>query len=243
MSHDSHPRSSEPVDRSAQENPGELLFRNNLATVEWAIRFVCQKHGLSPEEAEEFSSHVRLKLMENGYAVLCKFRGDSKLATFLVSTISYRCHDYRNARWGKWRPSAKAVRLGGHAPLIEQLTHRDDHRDDEAFEILRTNQRVVITRAEFEAILAQLPSFLNDLSAAYLARAATNGNPDDGQRALQAADQALVVNAAMPEALFNRARALEALDRADDARRAWQAYLQVDRESPWAREAADHCRC
>jgi RNA polymerase sigma factor (sigma-70 family) len=151
----SHPHSSE---EGKPENPGELLFKNNLSTIDWAIRHVCQKHGLSIEEAEEFRAHVHLKLMDDGYAVLRKFRGDSKLATFLVSTISYRCQDYRNALWGKWRPSAKAVRMGGQAPLIEQLTHRDDHTDDEAFEILRMNHRVTITRAEFEAILAQLPA-------------------------------------------------------------------------------------
>jgi anti-sigma factor RsiW len=87
------------------------------------------------------------------------------------------------------------------------------------------------------------PGFLSDLSAAYLARAARSGSPDDGRLALEAADRALLVNAAMPEALFNRALALDGLDRADDARRAWQAYLKVDRDSPWGREAADRCGC
>ncbi len=139
-------------------NPGETLFRNHLEVVEWAIRFVCQKHGLSAEETEDFSSHVRLKLMDDDYAALRKFRGESKLSTFLVATISYRFLDYRNALWGKWRPSAKAVRLGVEARLIEQLTHRDEYTDDEAFEILRTNHHLTLTRAEFEAILAQLPS-------------------------------------------------------------------------------------
>ena len=68
-------------------NPGETLFRNHLEVVEWAIRFVCQKHGLSAEETEDFSSHVRLKLMDDDYAALRKFRGESKLSTFLVATI------------------------------------------------------------------------------------------------------------------------------------------------------------
>jgi RNA polymerase sigma factor (sigma-70 family) len=170
--HKTHPAPPDPDNRqrpveppvldagapSPPVNPGEALFRSNLEVVEWAIQFVCQKHGLSVEEAEDFSSHVRLKLMDDDYAALRKFRGESKLSTFLVATISYRFLDYRNALWGKWRPSAKAVRLGVDARLIEQLTHRDEYSDDEAFEILRTNHHRNITRPEFEAILGQLPS-------------------------------------------------------------------------------------
>jgi len=119
---------------------------------------VGRRHGLSLDEAEDFASHARLKLMENGYAVLRKFQGRCKLETFLVSTLGHALLDYRIAKWGRWRPSAKAVRLGPPAALIEQLLHRDGHTADEAFELLRVNHGVQVTRTGFEAIVARLPS-------------------------------------------------------------------------------------
>jgi len=85
------------------------------------------------------------------------------------------------------------------------------------------------------------PSFQNDLAAAYLARAARTGNADDLRLALQAADRALAVAPAMPEALFNRALALYHAGAKPEAQRAWQAYLAVDPGSEWAREARAKC--
>jgi RNA polymerase sigma factor (sigma-70 family) len=137
---------------------GEALFQNNLGTIEKALRFVCRRHRLSLDEAEDFASHGRLKLMENGYAVLRKFQGRCKLETFLVSTLGHALLDYRIAKWGRWRPSAKAIRLGPPAALIEQLLYRDGHSADEAFELVRVNHGIHVTRADFEAILAALPS-------------------------------------------------------------------------------------
>jgi RNA polymerase sigma factor (sigma-70 family) len=147
----------DPPDPGDGENPGEVLFRNNLETIDRAIRFVCGRHRLMPEEAEDFASHARLELMANGYARLRKFRRESELATFLVTTTSRILLDVRNAAWGKWRSSAEALRIGPPAPLIEQLIVRDGYSADEAFEMLRTNCGVDIPRAGFEAILTRLP--------------------------------------------------------------------------------------
>ncbi|HEX8410930.1 MAG TPA: CHAT domain-containing protein [Thermoanaerobaculia bacterium] len=61
-------------------------------------------------------------------------------------------------------------------------------------------------------------------------------------QALAAADAALRINPALPEALFNRALILEHLGLRDAARAAWQRYLTVDADSPWAREAEQHRR-
>ena len=81
------------------------------------------------------------------------------------------------------------------------------------------------------------PLFENDLAAAYLARGTRSGRADDLSRALAAADRALQLRPAFAEAAFNRALALEALHRPDETRAAWDAYLKVDAESEWAREA------
>ena len=86
------------------------------------------------------------------------------------------------------------------------------------------------------------PKILSDLAAAYLARAARGGSTDDVSRALTAANRALEIDRLMPEALFNRALALELSRMTGDARIAWQAYLTIDDRSGWADEARTRLR-
>ena len=65
---------------------------------------------------------------------------------------------------------------------------------------------------------------------------------DDASRALTAANRALEIDRLMPEALFNRALALQTVGKTDDARIAWQAYLTIDDRSGWADEARARLR-
>ena len=82
----------------------------------------------------------------------------------------------------------------------------------------------------------------SDLSAAYLARATAASRSDDFAKGLAAANRAINVSRVTPEALFNRAYALERLSLLGDARDAWRAYLVVDNQSGWADEARAHLR-
>ena len=77
----------------------------------------------------------------------------------------------------------------------------------------------------------------NDLAAAYLAVAAGGGEKAALSRALAAADRAIQLDADRPEAYFNRALILEELNLRDQAREAWQKYLELDSSSPWSIEA------
>ena len=86
------------------------------------------------------------------------------------------------------------------------------------------------------------PKILNDLAAAYLARAARTDSTDDASRAVAAANRALEIDRLMPEALFNRGLALQMLGNTGDARIAWQAYLTIDDKSGWADEARTRLR-
>jgi tetratricopeptide (TPR) repeat protein len=78
---------------------------------------------------------------------------------------------------------------------------------------------------------------LSDLSAAYLVRAARRNDTADLVLARTAAEGALRIDGRLPEALFNRALALERLSLIDEARQAWEDYLKVDASSGWASEA------
>jgi tetratricopeptide (TPR) repeat protein len=77
----------------------------------------------------------------------------------------------------------------------------------------------------------------SDLAAAYLARLKAGGPPEDAARALAAADRALDIDARLPEALFNRALAIEVLE-PDEAASAWRAVVAQDGASAWGKEAA-----
>jgi tetratricopeptide (TPR) repeat protein len=77
----------------------------------------------------------------------------------------------------------------------------------------------------------------SDLAAAYLARARERSDPFDLVLALAAADRALQMSPALPEARYNHALVLERLHLWDAARQAWEAYLDLDAMSDWSREA------
>jgi tetratricopeptide (TPR) repeat protein len=74
--------------------------------------------------------------------------------------------------------------------------------------------------------------YQSDLAAALIAA----GNP---QSALAACDRALRIDPRSPDALFNRAVALDALQR-PEALQAYERYLAVDSTSPWADEVRKH---
>jgi CHAT domain-containing protein len=83
----------------------------------------------------------------------------------------------------------------------------------------------------------QDPRIQSDLAAAYLTRASRLDEPVDLPRALEAAEKAVALPGAPEEAWFNRALALEDLQLADEARKAWNDYLERDPSSAWAEEA------
>lgn len=137
---------------------GEALFLSQLDVVERVISFVSSRHHLPGADADDFESHVKLKLIEDDYAILRKFQGRSSLRTYLTVVIQRLLLDYRISAWGKWRPSAEAKRGGPIAIVLEQLMSRDGYGFEQACEILETNHQVTATRAELEAIAGRLPS-------------------------------------------------------------------------------------
>jgi RNA polymerase sigma factor (sigma-70 family) len=135
----------------------EQVFVQNLGLINRIVAFVCRRNHLDPAESDEFSSHVRLKLLEDDYAVLRKFEGRSSLSTYLTTVIQRLFFQYRVQLWGKWRPSAEAKRLGEKAITLERMLTRDDYTLAEAIAILTTGREPQYTRAEIEALYVRLP--------------------------------------------------------------------------------------
>ncbi|HXG59665.1 MAG TPA: sigma-70 family RNA polymerase sigma factor [Thermoanaerobaculia bacterium] len=120
------------------------------------IAFTCRRHGLRDDDAEEFAGSVRLRLVENDYAILRKFEGRSSLATFLTVVVQRMLLDRRIQAWGKWHASAEATRLGPVAVELEKLVYRDGRMLDEVLPILRRHD-TTLTRESLERLLEKLP--------------------------------------------------------------------------------------
>jgi len=135
----------------------EQLFLGHLELIEQVIAQFCRRCPFSRQEAEDFAGTVRLRLIEDGYARIRKFRGRSSFKTYLTTVIGHLLQDYQNSAWGKWRPSAEAERLGEVAMWLERLVVRDERSFDEACQILRINHRVEMSVAELSSLRAKLP--------------------------------------------------------------------------------------
>lgn len=79
----------------------------------------------------------------------------------------------------------------------------------------------------------------SDLAAESIELGRQHSDPHRLASALAAADRALMIAPTRPEALFNRAIALESLSLAQPAVAAWRRYLTADGDSPWAAEARE----
>jgi len=93
----------------------ESLFLASLPDIEQVSRFIARRQRLSASEAEDFLSEVNLGFIRSDYAVLASFAGRSSLRTYLTTVIQRLFLDYRRRLWGKWRPSAEALRRGSRA--------------------------------------------------------------------------------------------------------------------------------
>lgn len=136
----------------------EALFVEHLAWIDRVASMTCGKYGVWGAEAEDFTAWVRMKLMENDYAVLRKFRGNSELKTYLASVVFRHVVSHIRATRGRWRPSAAAIRLGPPAPDLELLVHRDRYTLPQAGEKLRLAGRTTLSDAELARLLERLPT-------------------------------------------------------------------------------------
>jgi RNA polymerase sigma factor (sigma-70 family) len=136
----------------------EEQFLAHLPLLDRVIAFVAHRYGLVEADREEFASHVRLKCIEDDYRIFRDFGERSTLRTYLTSVVQHLFLDYRNAQWGKWRPSTDAVRLGPTAIRLDVLLHRERLSFDEACEQITSESRGAVTRAELDRLAELLPA-------------------------------------------------------------------------------------
>jgi RNA polymerase sigma factor (sigma-70 family) len=112
-----------PLD-APQIAPGELLAQNYLL-VRDMVRSTGRQFRLSDTERQDFESWVWVRLVDRDYRVMRRFQRRSSLHTYLRVVLRRNLLDYRTAKWGKWRPSARARRLGAAAVATERMIVRD----------------------------------------------------------------------------------------------------------------------
>lgn len=182
--------------------PGDLLI-THLPVVDRLVHYICFRRRLSDSETEEFAAHVRLKLVENDFDILRKFKGHSSITVYLRTVIERMLLDHRTAEWGRWRPSAEAVRRGPIAVLLDRLLTRDRLTFDEAVHVMQTNHGVQISRHDLYALSVSLPrrARLRLVHADASAVEATYGQPDAGLERAEAAALAARLKPALSKAV------------------------------------------
>jgi RNA polymerase sigma factor (sigma-70 family) len=135
----------------------EQEFLAQLPIIDRVIAWVCVRRGLRGADAEDFASTVNKRLIENDYGILARFEGRSSFKTYLAAVVNRMYLDFQVERFGKWRPSAEARRLGPVALRLERLLYRDGLTFDEACGVLCSDPLVSETREALYAISLRLP--------------------------------------------------------------------------------------
>ncbi|RMH16106.1 MAG: sigma-70 family RNA polymerase sigma factor [Acidobacteria bacterium] len=141
--------------RPGPRGTGEERFIRLLPQIE--ERLARAARGLPAAEADDFRSFVLLKLIDGDYRILRAFRGRASERTFLTVVVRRLLLDYRNHRWGKWRPSAEARRLGPLAIELERLIHCRGWTPREAVAQLVARPDVGAGRRRLKRIADRLP--------------------------------------------------------------------------------------
>ena len=127
---------------------GGQLFLSYSPIIDSVVANLCRHHHLRISEAEDFTSFVRLALLQRDSDVLRQHTGSGSAVAFLRVVIGRLLYDFRCEQWGRWRPSAAARRCGAVAVLLERLLIRDRLTLEEAVETVCANHGVREDREE-----------------------------------------------------------------------------------------------
>lgn len=135
----------------------KALFVSHLPTIEKIVACLARRRRLHPDAAEDFSSWAKLRFIENDYAILAKFRGESSLSTYLTMVLAMLLREYHVQERGRWRPSAAAKRSGPLGIRLETLVHRDGMALAIVGNMLRSAGETALSDRELAAIVSTFP--------------------------------------------------------------------------------------
>lgn len=132
------------------------VLQANLRLIEGIVDRVCRRSRIYGADADDFASIVKLRLVENDYAVLRQYQGRSTLNTYLTIVIERWLADETIRDRGRWHPSTEAVRMGTAAVLLESLIRRDRRTLDDALPLVQAVDPS-LGRKDLEAMLLRFP--------------------------------------------------------------------------------------
>jgi RNA polymerase sigma factor (sigma-70 family) len=138
-------------------NRGRALLETHLDLIQRSLHHLSWRGGLPAAEAEEFRSWALLKLVDDDYRILGRWKGRSSFPTFLSVVLLNLLRDYRTHLWGKWRPSAASRRGGPAGVLLERLLLRDGLSCAESSERLQAEHGIVLSQEEVTRLAAAFP--------------------------------------------------------------------------------------
>lgn len=195
------------------------FFLQCLPLIDQIVAKIARRHRLSEADAAELRAFVHERLIDNDYAILRKFEQRSSLKTFLTVVASNLFKDFRNAQWGRWRPSSAARRMGPIGIRLEELLLRDGCSLREAIEILRA-AGFQGTDAELARMATRFPARSKDeeLDAA---REAPDPKPPVDPLSAEARER-------VQQALLAALEGLSAEERLIIRMRYWDGFLVAD---------------
>lgn len=141
------PNDARPTVRPARTRDElEAVFCAHLPLIEALAGSVARRCGFRPDDIVDAVAWVRLRLIEGDYAVIAKHRGESSIQSYLAIVVVRLIRDYRMMLWGRWRPSAAAIRNGSVAVRLETLTRRDRLPFEQAVAVMRSDGCAVSER-------------------------------------------------------------------------------------------------
>jgi RNA polymerase sigma factor for flagellar operon FliA len=146
-----------PDDPPPSAESPKALFLANLDTIDRIVGALSAHYAMDADERDDFGAWVGMRLMEDDYAILRKHEGRSSLGTYLSVVIANLLRDRRIQKWGKWRPSAAARRVGPLGIRLERLIRRDGLSFDAAVQVLRSRNGVQIDERELARLAASFP--------------------------------------------------------------------------------------
>jgi RNA polymerase sigma factor (sigma-70 family) len=120
-----------PPHHSPSDHPRAWLESNVALITRIAVQ-AARRHRLPLQDRPDLVSIFWTHLAKDDHRVLRQFRGPGSIAAYLRTVVDRLVLDLRTAQWGKWRPSARARRLGPSAEAFERLVIRDGQPPDEA---------------------------------------------------------------------------------------------------------------
>jgi len=140
--------------------PSNASIESLLPAVARIVGFIRRRNRLSPDEAEEFDSFVKLKLVERSDSILNGFRGRSTLETYLSVVVQRLFLDFRGGRKSKSLPLSSVTDEAVAVPVGDPAVAREDQAAAEriqtalesALEKLETQDRLIVRLHFFEGL-------------------------------------------------------------------------------------------